>query len=114
MYFKYLRLTTGRALTCTKRSLLYSTNYGTFSTQCKKLERRWQGLKFQISNFHTTKRLNYPAPLILCFGSICCGHFVRKWWLKQTVEQQQKYIRWFKRRKYTIYGILSVTYKYLK
>lgn len=114
MYFKYLRLTTGRALTCTKRNLLYSTNYGTFSTQRKKLERRWQGLKFQISNFHTTKKLNYPAPLILCFGSICCGHFVKKWWLNQTVEQQQKYIRWFKRRKYTIYGILSVTYKYLK
>ncbi|XP_024225722.1 integrin alpha-PS5 isoform X3 [Bombus impatiens] len=107
MYFKYLRLTTGRALTCTKRSLLYSTNYRTFSIQCKKLERRWQGLKFQISNFHTTQRLNCPAPLILCFGSCCCGHFVRKWWLKQTIEQQQKYIRWFKRRKYTIYGSLG-------
>lgn len=110
----YFRLTTGKTLTCIKKSLSYSTNSGTFLFQSKKLERRWQYLKFQISNFHTTQKLNYPGSLLLCFGSIYCGHCVRKWWLKQTPEQQLKYIKWFRQRKRIFYGILFITYERLR
>ncbi|KOX74187.1 Integrin alpha-4 [Melipona quadrifasciata] len=103
----YLRLTTSKTLTCIKKSLSYSTNSGTFPFQCKKIDKRWQCLKLQISNFHTTQKLNYPGSLLLCFGSIYCGHCVRKWWLKQTPEQQLKYIIWFRQKKRIFYGSLG-------
>lgn len=110
MYFNYLLLTTSRTLTYTRNNLSYSIISGTFSHQYKRSVKKWQYLKLQISNIHTTQKLCYPTSLTICLGSILCGYYVRKWWLRQPFMQQQMYITWFKQKKHIFYGIFLLWY----
>ncbi|CAK9801137.1 Metalloendopeptidase OMA1, mitochondrial [Anthophora plagiata] len=104
MYLKYSQLITSRTLICARKSLLYKIVPEPSPFRCKKSEKKWQCLNVQTSGFHTTQKLHFHAPVILCLGSILCGSFIRKRWLKLSPTEQEMIIRWYKQRRHIFHG----------
>ncbi|CAK9807091.1 Metalloendopeptidase OMA1, mitochondrial [Anthophora quadrimaculata] len=108
MYSKYSQLITSKTLICARKSLLCKTVPEPSPFQCKRSEKKWQCLKVQTSGFHTTQKLHFHTPVILCLGSILAGHFIRKRWLRMSPIEQEIVIRWYKQRRHIFHGCIKI------